>query len=239
CCRKIHKFKILPSGHTIGSSSLILYDFEDKNPVDVFITGEFRPEIGQIGEFLSPRKCRTLVTELTFTNPEVIFPPIPMESKRLTDWLEDNLTRNPVVLYAYQYGKAQELSMIIQQEGLDKIYPVIFDLEAYKINEYCQSIGYEMAHQLTKKKSRSKKIQKEKNFILIVPRSEKFSSPVMNLRKKRLIKDAEVSGWCMYPEWRGENPADEYFVISDHPDYNTTQDFIKKCHPERVIYLNQ
>ncbi|MBD3351622.1 MAG: hypothetical protein GF364_09065 [Candidatus Lokiarchaeota archaeon] len=238
-------YQVIPSGHCIGANALITTFKEDHaaKPCHTFVAGEFRPYSYQSKylaklELLQPRKCINLVIDSTFGDPRYRFPPIDFEAKRLIDWIEDNIESHPLALYAYNYGKAQDLSLILHYSKLDKKIPIIFSKNTCRINNICSKYGFDMSDQYAKSEARKKKIQKEKPFILIVPRSEKTSSPIQNLRKKRELIDAEISGWCVDPKWREEHPADAYFTISGHPDYDTLKKFIKACKPRHIISQN-
>lgn len=241
-------FKVIPSGHCIGANSLIIncgnkIETDKPTPCHTFIASEFRPESYRSKylsalTFLKPRKCVNLVIDSTFNNPEYRFPPIELEIGRMIDWIRDNIEKHPIAFYAYDYGKAQDLSLILRSADIDQEIPIIFSKKTCRLNDICADHGFAMASQLSKSEARKKKVQKEKPFILIVPRSEKHKGPIRNLKKKRALIDAEVSGWCADPEWREKHLSKEYFTISGHPDYHTLKEFINKCEPSRVVSQN-
>lgn len=238
------QFKIVPSGHTIGSSALCIGQMG--GILEYLIAGEFRSEpmfpetedFNKLQTVLEPRKCKNLIIDSTFTDPSIKFPPIQYERDKMIDWMTDSLKSHSIIIYAYEYGKAQDISAIIRYAKLDEAYPVVMNQNTYQLNSYFLERGYPMVRAFTKTEARSKKIisgPESSKFIMIIPRSEKKLPATRVLRDKYNCLEAEVSGWCAYAKWRSDHEADEYFIISDHPDCETSEKFIKKCEPENVI----
>lgn len=238
------QFSIVPNGHTIGSSALCIGQMGGS--LEYLIAGEFRsePMFPEMGDFkmlqtvLEPRKCKNLIIDSTFTDPSIKFPPIQYERDKMIDWMTDSLKSHSIIIYAYEYGKAQDISAIIHYAKLDEAYPVVMNQNTYQLNLYFLEMGYPMAHAITKTEARSKKItagEGQSKFIMIIPRSEKRLSATRSLKEKYNCLEAEVSGWCAYAKWRSDHEADEYFIISDHPDCETSEKFMKKCRPENII----
>jgi len=238
-------FKIVPSGHTLDSSALAINsssDFENNDKIDILYAPEFRTEnvfshapiFYKYFNPLKPVHCETFITEFPFNNKSLIFPPLNLEYQKLKDLIEDSLNKNPLIIYAYDYGKAQEISLFLHQYEFDQNFPVIFEQEAFKINQYLISNNFPLSKQYTKINARKENLY-NKFFILITNHFNKSDNTILKLKQTKNAKECEVSGWCADPQWKKDNPANYYFIISDHLDWNSLIEFAKKCKPTKLL----
>ena len=89
------------AGHVLGSAMV--------NVGDILYTGDFDTFTGITCGAAVPRECRTLVVEATYGNPKFVLPDQESVVADILAWMEDGLERGPVVLGAYEFGKAQDL----------------------------------------------------------------------------------------------------------------------------------
>lgn len=108
------EIRFSPSGHIAASHQIVVL-----NGKEIVITGDFKLERDPVGgcpDILGPD---ILIIDTTFSHPSYNFPPRHNVYKKIINFVFDNLStgKNPV-LFAYDVGKAQELTALLNSHGV-------------------------------------------------------------------------------------------------------------------------
>ncbi len=171
----------------------------------ILFTGDFRTKKSYCGK-AQPKKAETLIIESTFANEKFIFPDYNETLKEIKDYiLEQNNKNLKVNFQAYTFGKSQEIQFLLEKYNI----PFSVSKEVNKINEKLNL------------KFKNKTSIKE--------------SQVYIGRERIFEKTISASGWAIQPSYKYKLKLDEAFILSDHADYISIIEFIKKVDPERIF----
>jgi Cft2 family RNA processing exonuclease len=209
---------------------------------DVVYLGDWCPLLRPHVHPIPPVSCKTLIMDTTFGDPMLNLPPPQEELHRFLKWLIKTLRSTMVILFARDYGKPQLiqpfLADLMQKHVLPDDFAMVVPEQARKVIQYLVDYGLPSPPVLGQKEARQRKYPQEKNYLLIVPPSDANSGPIRNLIAKRNAKTAHMTGWCGDPEFREENPADEYFALTDHALFPDIVQYLQQCRCERIYIEN-
>jgi len=226
------KISIIESGHAYGSLSLIL-----EGNKKILYTGDFNTEDRFFDQNktpikgLNPIKCDFLIIECTFGTPRYCFPSFKNLQVELNQFVEKYVSEgNTIVLPAYIYGKSQILLNTIKSSEKVLLSPEIAKITQILENNDFKFTNWDSFGTLNKK-DQAKKL---KGSLIIVPSAVKFLEKfkkVLNAKYKIVV----CSGKVLNESYRNEFPADTYYPLSDHCDFNRLIEFVQKCEPKEIF----
>jgi len=213
---------LYPAGHVFGSAMAKVED--------VLYTGDFNPYGGKTCKRAVPYDCSTLIVESTYGKPEYDLPPKDEVIEDLLAWTKQQIEEGPVIMGAYQFGKAQEIIALLNEEGIKPYTPN----SIAKISEVYNSYDIGLEYEVWNGKA------KEDNYALVVPPGE-LRRPVgemMREVRKEGGSSTYLSGWCaIYPFYKSMD-LDAQFPLSDHAGFQELLDFVDRCDPEKVYTVH-
>ncbi|MEE9236847.1 MAG: MBL fold metallo-hydrolase RNA specificity domain-containing protein [Thermoplasmata archaeon] len=212
---------LFDAGHVFGSAMIRVED--------ALYSGDFNPHGGPTCGTCEPRDCRYLILESTYGKPSLSFPPKEDVLSDILNWLEVSLESGPVVLGAYEFGKAQELMAVANK--LD--YPVLVDDRIADLADVYNRHGHHLQY------SRYREALEEKSgpYVLILPTKKlrRPGSPELREALENGGKSAFASGWCSIYDLSRSHLLDAQFPLSDHADFSDLLWFVDECNP-KVVY---
>ena len=213
---------LLPAGHILGSAMA----FIEAEGESLLYTGDFKLRPNLCAEPCKPRRADFLVMETTFGRPQYQFPPEAHVWRDLLAFcrtaLADEVTP---VLFAYSLGKSQELLAGLRDAGI----PVVLHKEAAKLTRIYEHFGCKFPPYAV-----FDGVNAHGN-ILIAPPQASRSVLLQQLGK---TKTGVVSGWAMDSSCRFRSGTDAAFPLSDHADFPSLIEFVKRVSPKQVFTLH-
>jgi putative mRNA 3-end processing factor len=210
----------LDAGHVIGSHMFLL-----EGNATMLYTGDFCTKEKFFSNGAQPVNVDVLVIESTFGSEQYIFP----ETKKIAAQIKECVTScierdESVIVLAYPFGKAQELTHLLQD------YAPFVDSGIFKINEALENFGYKFHQRLFNAES-IKELREP--FVFISGGSAKQRGGLSELPcgKRRTLA---VSGWAINRGFKYYRGVDYAFALSDHADFQDLMTFIDHCNPELV-----
>jgi len=208
----------LDAGHVIGSHMFYL-----EGDFSILYTGDFCTKEKFFSMGAQPVNADVLIVESTFGSEEYVFP----ETKTVTAQIQECVAScidndESVVVFAYPFGKAQELTVLLGD------YCPFVDHNIYEINEALGDFGYKFRHQLF---DATEAANRREPFVHITTRNRLSASDEVCFRKKRTLA---VSGWAVNRGFKYFQGVDYAFALSDHADFRDLMNFIDRCNPQLV-----
>jgi len=170
-----------------------------------------------------PVKCDSLVIEATYGRPRYVFPDHEEILGTAHDWLDDLVSHgHTAVLFAYPLGKAQELSVALEDLPL-RLHPSVAEN-----NRILLSHGYDLCTEELDERGGPGPV------VYITSGMGKDKERVARMRKAG-ARTAAFSGWALDRNFAYSTTVDEGFPLSDHCGYDELMGFVEKCSPE-VVY---
>ncbi len=189
---------LLNAGHIAGSSQILI-----ENGRSILITGDFKYEKDLVAGRADTENVDVLFLETTFSTPFYNFPPRKKLYRKII-----NLVKHPIIFIAYEVGKTQELTALLNYYG---IVPYVTD----------------NAHLINRLLGLNSRIISQKSFreksVVIVPRRLSGISDIIRKEQGVDYKEVFVSGW------------NGFLPLSSHADWKQTIDFIEQVSPELVV----
>ncbi|MDW5563351.1 MAG: MBL fold metallo-hydrolase RNA specificity domain-containing protein [Methanomassiliicoccus sp.] len=207
------------AGHMAGSRMFQV----EVDGRQVLYTGDLctRDRCGSKGA--RPVKTDVLIIESTYGKPRYVFPPSDIIASLVRDEVEDIISQGrPVSLYAYPFGKSQDMLRVLREFG------PYADRSVYNATALVRSEDDPLECRLWD--------GEDPNDPFVV-----ICSPWLNrtqnaeVLRRRNPKRLAVSGWALDSGYRARLGVDEAFPFSDHADFNDLIAFVKACEPEVVI----
>ncbi len=220
--REIDGFEVTlyPAGHVFGSAMVKVND--------VLYTGDFNPYGGKTCKRAAPYDCSTLIIESTYGKSEYSLPPKDEVTRDLKAWTEQKLTEGPVVLGAYEFGKAQELIALLNEmnEVPYTTESIAHITEVY--NRYDLGLEYEVWDGT------------DGDAPVVVPPGEikKPAGEIVREVKRCGGTSTYLSGWCAIYPFYNSMEIDAQFPFSDHAGFDELLDFVEECDPEKVLTVH-
>ncbi len=173
----------------------------------ILFTGDFRTHKSYCG-IAKPKKAKTLIIESTFADEKFIFPNYNSTLKEIKDYiLDENNKGFKINFQAYTFGKSQEIMFLLEKYNI----PFSLSKEVKKVNEKLNL-----------------------NFKNEVSFDSLKESQVFIGKERIFEKTISASGWALNPNFKYQFKLDEAFVLSDHADYPSIIEFIRKVSPENI-----
>jgi len=213
------------AGHVLGSAMVSVGD--------MLYTGDFDTFTGITCGAAAPRKCQTLVVEATYGDPRFVLPDQEGVVADLLSWMEDCLERGPVILGAYEFGKAQDLvalamSLRVPVVVSDQIASICDVYRRHGVNLECTSL------------SRASPELLGSPHVLVISRKElkhPVAGHVRGLRRNG-ASSAYISGWTAFWNFCASHDIDAQFPFSNHADFNGIMEFVEGCSPREVLTVH-
>jgi len=210
----------LDAGHVIGSHMFLL-----EGNATMLYTGDFCTKEKFFSNGAQPVNVDVLVVESTFGSEQYVFP----ETKKIGAQIQECVTSclehdESVIVLAYPFGKAQELTQLLQD------FTPFVDSSIFKINEELKNFGYTFHHQLLNEESVK---ESREPFVFISSGNAKQIGGLSDLRRG-IKRTLAVSGWAINRGFKYYRGVDYAFALSDHADYQDLMTFIDRCNPELV-----
>jgi putative mRNA 3-end processing factor len=213
------------AGHVLGSAMV--------NVGDVLYTGDFDTFTGITCGAAVPKKCEKLVVEATYGDPRFVLPDQATVVADMLSWMEDCLERGPVILGAYEFGKAQDLVALANSLRV----PVVVPDQIASICDVYRQHGVLLD---TIRLSEATPELLGSPHVLVTSRRElKHPAPehIRALRKKGAAS-AYVSGWTAFWNFCSSHDIDAQFPFSNHADFTRIMDFVEACKPREVLTVH-
>ncbi len=212
---------LLDAGHVFGSAMIRVED--------ALYSGDVNPSGGPTCGTCEPQECDYLILESTYGKPRFTFPRKDEVLNDLLTWLEVSLESGPVVLGAYEFGKAQELTALSNR--LD--HPVLLHDKIADLADVYNSYG----HDLRYSRYRDATEEKDGPYVLVLPSRmlRRPGSPEVQEAVNAGGKTAFTSGWCSTFDFSRSHTVDAQFPLSDHGDFADLLWFVDACNP-KVVY---
>ncbi len=212
---------LVDAGHVFGSAMIRVGD--------VLYSGDVNPHGGPTCGTCEPQECTTLVLESTYGRPRLSFPP---KEEVLTDmlhWMEASLETGPVVLGAYEFGKAQEFIALANELQV----PVLVEERIADLADVLVAHG----HRLVYTRRGEATDEAEGPHVLLVPTKQlrKPGSPAVQEALSQGGRTAFASGWCSIYDFSRSHRVDAQFPLSDHGDFWDLLWLVDACNP-KVVY---
>ena len=226
------KISLIENGHTYGSTSLLIEGSKKILCTSDFITRDRKFLNGnKMINGLKPIKCDILTMECTFGSSNYVFPPFFELQKDLNDYINIQLSGNhPIILLAYSFGKSQ-----IILNMLDIPNKILLENNIAKNTEILEQNGIKFSNWEPYGNYNKRQLMNLNDYICIIPPFSMFNEPFKSLISNG-AKVVLFSGKVLNDSYRSEFPVDKYIPYSDHCDFNSLYNFIKKCSP-KIIYL--
>jgi putative mRNA 3-end processing factor len=207
---------MLDSGHVPGSTMFLI-----EGDRKVLYTGDLCTRRKYFSPGAQPVKADILVIESTFGRDKYVFPPTAETAGAMRDWAEDNAAKDlHSVIYAYTFGKAQEVLSEMSGFDLYASVPII------KINKILMQFGHAFD---------ARPVPDEPDGpAVIVSSSAGRNDPKVKKFLAAGARTASVSGWAIDAGHRYAARVDTAFPLSDHADYDELMEFTRRVGPEMV-----
>jgi len=212
---------LLPSGHIPGSRAAVI---EDREGHRYLYTGDVsvRDRFGLAG--FEPVAADTLVIESTYGRPGYDLPDQAAAESRIVDWLAE--TAQPVLLFGYALGRAQELQLLAERAGRDRVF--VTDAVA-RLNDPIEA-ALDVAFPA---REYGEDVELRPGDALVLPTGVRGLPFVSRLREAGAIA-AGFSGWAVDDAFRYRGDYDVTFPLSDHADFGELVDIVDAVAPDRV-----
>jgi len=213
------------AGHVLGSAMV--------NVGDILYTGDFDTFTGITCGAAMPRRCQTLVVEATYGDPKFVLPDQEGVVADLLSWMEDGLERGPVILGAYEFGKAQDLVALANSLRA----PVVVPDQIATICDVYRRHGVPL--EFTRLSEATPEILGSPHVLVTSRKELKHPLPehVRALRKKGATS-AYISGWTAFWNFCASHDIDAQFPFSNHADFKRIMDFVGACGPHNVYTVH-
>ncbi len=214
--------ELFPSGHFLGSASLLLRH----EGQELVYAGDINPRLGYLAADLEARHCDLLVLPARYPRRSFVLPPQDEARDALVKFVTDALAEGaPVVVFCPPLGEAQEVAHLLLEAGL----PV----RAHRrIDTACRAYttaGIDLSG--VKQLSRSAQPPPE---ALLWPLTLR-NSPT--LRRYHHARTALVGSEALDPEARALCNCEASFALSCLADYGGLMEYVKACNPGQVVLL--
>jgi|AGTN01.2.fsa_nt_gi Predicted exonuclease of the beta-lactamase fold involved in RNA processing len=208
---------MLDSGHVPGST-MFLIGGERK----ILYTGDLCTRPKYFSRGAQPVSADVLIIESTFGRDKYVFPPTAEVVGSMRDWAEDNAAKGlHSVIYAYTFGKAQEV--LAEMNGFD----LYTSAPVTKINAILAKFGHSFSARPLSDEPGEPSV--------IVTSSAGRNDPQVKKFLASGARTASVSGWAIDSGHRYAMRVDAAFPLSDHADYAELMEFTRRVSPE-IVY---
>lgn len=215
------RIELLPAGHVPGSRAALV---TDPDGTRYLYTGDVCTRSRFYLDGFAPPEADVLVVESTYGEPGYTFPDHATVAAEIVEWLED--TDEPVLLFGYALGRAQELELLAERAGR-----TTYTTDAVRrVNEVVEShLGAEFAVE-----PYASEVDLDPGDALVLPMTSARIDWVDRLAEKTGAVKAGFSGWAVEDSFRFRGNYDVTFPLSDHCDFAELRELVEAVDPDRV-----
>jgi len=206
------------SGHILGGSQVLV-----QNHSSFAFTSDFKLQDSVIQKGAEPLNADVLVMETTFGLPQYSFPDRKKVYEDIGKWVDSNAEKDRfVVLAGYAAGKAQELTAVVNKYS--KQTPLVHE-SVFGNNEVYKKCGaglgdyVKLDHNL-----------KDSNVLILPP---SLANPHLFQVLEYSTGKKVVSAFCT--GWGRKGFFDKTFPLSDHADFNSLLEYVRRSAPKLVL----
>jgi putative mRNA 3-end processing factor len=211
----------VPAGHVAGSRATYVDDGE----TTYCYTGDCSIRArGRLSGF-EPEPADVLIVEATYGEPRYRFPPQAELEAEIREALAERAAE-PLVLFGYSLGRAQQLQLLADQVGLE-----LYTTAAIRrVNEVVAA----HRHVTFPAEPYTDDVELEPGTALVAPAQASRSSWIEALVERTGASKLGFSGWAVDSSFRFRGAYDETFVLSDHADFGELLEIVEAVDPDRV-----
>lgn len=219
--------KLLDAGHILGSKQL----FAKNELQDYTVTYSGDYQIGEpiIGKRIEAKHTDVLILDSTYPYPEIEFEDRTEVVTAIQHYAAMKSSRGSVIFQAYALGRAQELTKIFNEAGID---PVVGpDIAA--INKVYERHGEHLSYRTSELEG--KPYEQMGDFVGIFNNSSAQEVAERLTSNGRRVFTAVATG--LAKTFRFD--TDVQFALSDHADFRQAVEYIGMCSPRIVFTMGR
>lgn len=219
------RFKLIDTGHILGSRGLLVKDDE------IYYTGDISiKERAFMRPALIP-KVHTLIIESTFGRPQYVFPDlreVVHNANKIISRMYDKGI--PVLLMGYPLGKAQLLT-----ELFGHWHPLYVHDSVYNMNSIYSKLGVRLKSTMKHSTAEDQNLLlKNKPWIMITPLFHGRNGFIKRMKERYGAITIGFSGWAVDTKYKFMMGLDYALPMSDHCDYKDLVQVVKKSTPKKI-----
>jgi putative mRNA 3-end processing factor len=212
----------VPAGHVPGSRAT----YVDDGGTTYCYTGDCSIRDRAFLDGFDPEPADVLIVETTYGEPRYRFPPQAELEAEIREALAERAAEEPLVLFGYSLGRAQQLQLLADEADLD-LYATT---AIRRVNEVVAA-RRDVAFPAT---PYTDEVELEPGTALIAPAQASRSSWIEALVERTSASKLGFSGWAVDSSFRFRGGYDETFVLSDHADFGELLEVVEAVDPDRV-----
>ncbi|TET31048.1 MAG: hypothetical protein E3J70_03145 [Candidatus Heimdallarchaeota archaeon] len=226
------EIKTLPGGHTFDSTVAEIIDLESNQ--NIIYTGDINVEDRGYLKGFVPKKCDILILEATWGDRDYRFPSFDKQIEQAKEFIRNELEKGyPVALLGYPLGKSQLLNYC-----LGNLCETRYSSNSiWKMEQVHKELGLELFE--TKKLPQNpdeEALVGNSPWLLFYNHIGNRDPTLSKLKTKYNLKVVGFSGWAKNLEsYKYRMGADAAFTISDHSDYSSLLEIVKKSNPSKIF----
>lgn len=217
--------ELIPSGHMLGSSQIIV----DKSEKTLIYSGDINLKELPTAETISIKHCNVLVLKCTFGLPEYIFPSFEESMEPLIKFIGAALSSNSTpILMVKAVGVAQDIIKALGDNGFKlRLHKSIYD-----VTKIYEGLGVNFGdYELLESGNIEEKV-------VIMPLEKIDSDNIHEIKSKQSAIIVE-SGTEELSSITSEFNADKAFTFSTRAGYDELLEYVEKVNPEKVYLIDQ
>jgi putative mRNA 3-end processing factor len=212
----------VPAGHVAGSRATYVDDGE----TTYCYTGDCSIRDRAFLAGFEPEPADVLIVEATYGEPRYRFPPQVELEAEIRQALAERAADEPLVLFGYSLGRAQQLQLLADQVGLE-LYATT---AIRRVNEVI-AVHRDVSFSAT---PYTDEVELEPGTALVAPAQASRSNWMEALVERTGASKLGFSGWAVDSSFRFRGAYDEGFVLSDHADFEELLEVVEAVDPDRV-----
>ena len=226
------EIKALPGGHTFDSTVAEIVNLYTNEKI--IYTGDINIEDRGYLKGFEPKKCDILILEATWGDRDYKFPPFSKQIQKAKEYIQNQLEKGyPVALLGYPLGKSQLLNYC-----LGELCDIRYSSKSiWKMEQVHKELGLELFETNELPISPGKgELEKDNPWLLFYNHVGNNDTTLNMLKTKFNLKIVGFSGWAKDLEtYKYRMGADAAFTISDHSDYSSLLEIVKKSNPSKIF----
>lgn len=213
---------LIDAGHVPGSRAALIEDTD----TSILYTGDISTRDRFYLEGFTPPPADILIIESTYGKPDYTLPPQANAEHALIDWLNETID-NPVIVFGYTLGRAQEVQLLGMQSDRSEIYVTDAVSEINSVIESHVDVSFDVSDY-------DEDVELEAGDMLVLPSQTNRLSFVERIVAETGALTAGVSGWAVEDSYKYRGDFDETFAISDHCGFTELLDVVDAVDPSQV-----